>query len=59
MAKQSAEDRALEQLQTVANDMKVLQDHGEGCACWECARANDTIRSTPEKIVSIAHKLSR
>lgn len=52
MARKSTEDRTLEQVKTIAADIKVLQDHGEGCGCWECGRANATIASAPAKVVS-------
>jgi hypothetical protein len=28
----------------------VLQDHGEACACWECAQHAKTIEENPREV---------
>lgn len=59
MAKKSIEDKTIEKIETTIGAIKVLQDHGEGCGCWECAQANADISSAEPKIISVASKIAK
>jgi hypothetical protein len=59
MAK-TAKQKTLDAVATMAADIKVLQDHGADCGCWECARANDTIgKADPEIIKTVTQFMEK
>jgi hypothetical protein len=48
--------KALSQVQkiaAVAAALKILQAHGDGCGCWECADSSAIIRQYPATVAAL------